>query len=438
MKRLILRLMGLEGDSAAAGPSGGGLKALLRDPLYSNALYLMLCSIANALAGFIFWIIAARFYSAGDVGVATAVISAATLLSGLSSMGFGYGMIRFLKSSAEPCELINSGFTTAGVISVAAALVFLLGLGLWSPKLVFIRERAGLFALFVLIIPAVTISGLTDQVFVAGRRAGFVLARNLIFNVSRPALLIALAVSFHAFGIFASWGLATFLALLAGVLVFLPRARSDYSPAFAFDRRALTDILHFSFMNYLADILGAAPVYILPILVLNILGAESNAYYYIAWSIGGMLSMIPAAITTSLFAEGSHKEEGLSHNTLRSLKMIFFLLIPAVITMLALTDRLLLLFGGLYSRNAATLLRLTIASSIPGAVNAVYFNIKRVQKKLGVMIGMTVFSGAAAIILSYILLPYAGIAGAGIAWLAAQSCVALAVVVGWLMKMRRD
>ena len=411
-----------------------GLKTFPRDPLYSNAVYLMLGGIANALFGFMFWIVAARLYSPGDVGLATAALSAAALLAVLSSFGFGYGMIRFLRSCADRHSLINSSFTAAAMISAIITLVFLSGLGLWSPKLGVIRENVWFFAAFLSIIPVSTVSGLMDQIFVADRKAGFVLAKNLTFNISRLALLAVLALSLRSFGIFASWGIAILAAFLAGLLIFLPRSQCGYRPVLGLDRRALSDIFRFSFMNYLAELFVSAPVYLLPIIVLNVLGAESNAYYYIAWSIGNILNMTTNAITTSLFAEGSNKEEGLEHDVSRSLKMIFFLLIPAVILMLVFADRFLAIFGGSYSKNAANLLRLTALASIPGAVNSVYLSVKRVRKKLAVIIGLTAFSGSATIILSYILLPYAGIAGAGIASLAAQSCIAIVVVAGWLKK----
>jgi len=49
-----------------------------------------------------------------------------------------------------------------------------------------------------------------------------------------------------------------------------------------------------------------APNMILPIMVLNVLGAEQAAYYYIAYAIAALLFMIPNAISMSLFVEGSH------------------------------------------------------------------------------------------------------------------------------------
>ena len=67
---------------------------------------------------------------------------------------------------------------------------------------------------------------------------------------------------------------------------------------------------------------------ILPIMVLNVLGAEQAAYYYIAYAIAALLFMIPGAISTSLFVEGSHGE-ALKRTVVKSLVTIFSLLVPA-------------------------------------------------------------------------------------------------------------
>jgi O-antigen/teichoic acid export membrane protein len=436
VKRLIPQFKKLTAEVFTVVTSRGGLKALLHDPLYSNAIYLMLASIITSLFGFVFWIIAVRFYSTTDVGLATAALSAASLLATLSGIGLGYGLIRFLKSNTDPNPLINSSFTTAGIIAVIVALIFILGLNKWSPALVFIRENAFYFVAFVLITYVFTISGLMDQIFVAGRRTSYILVKNLIFNILRLILLVALATVFHSFGIFASWGISTSMALLIGIFLFLPQFHFRYRPRLSFKRKILAEVLQFSFMNYIGDIFGSAPSYILPILVVNVLGAESNAYSYIAWTIGGLLSMIPSAISTSLFAEGSHKEECLDQNVVRSLKLTFLLLIPAVILVLAFADKILLLYGGLYSQNATNLLRLIAVAALPLSINSIYMSIKRVQKRLKIIVGLSAFIGVVTIVLSYILLPYADIAGAGIAWLTTHCCISLVIVASWLKNRR--
>lgn len=73
---------------------------------------------------------------------------------------------------------------------------------------------------------------------------------------------------------------------------------------------------HFAFANYVSTVLWSAPAFLLPLLVINVLGREANAYFYIAFSISGLLAMIPMAVSLSVFAHGSHDERHLARHTL--------------------------------------------------------------------------------------------------------------------------
>ena len=48
------------------------LRRHLKDPLFKNAYFLMFSSLTSAGSGFFFWLIAARFYSTADIGLASA------------------------------------------------------------------------------------------------------------------------------------------------------------------------------------------------------------------------------------------------------------------------------------------------------------------------------------------------------------------------------
>lgn len=435
MKLSNSRLYGLFTDVVKTATSKERLKRLFHIPLYSNALYLMITSAATALLGFVFWIIVARFYPPEDVGLASAAIAAIGLLSLFSYLGLGAGLIRFLPGSGKDANsMINTVFTIGALASILAAFIFVAGLGFWSPALLFLRQNSIYLVTFFLFTIAFTLSYLADNTFIARRQANFVLARGLIFGILRLPLPILLAAFFHFFGILASWGISLAVAFLFSILLFLPRAQPGYRPFFAFNRRALNDMLHFSFANYMGSLFWTAPAMVLPIMVVNLLGAEPNAYFYIAWSVSSVLAMIPTAASTSLFAEGSHEEDKLRPNVRRSLKMVFIILVPAIILVLAFADKLLLLFGSSYSENATTLLRILTISALPLAINLVYLGIKRVEKKLKVIVSLSVFAAVATLGLSYLLLPRMGINGVGIAWLVTQGTIALVIAASWLKR----
>ena len=74
------------------------LKKHLSDPLFKNAYFLMFSSLTSAGSGFFFWLIAARFYSTADIGLASAIISAMGLISMLSLLGFDCFSVRALNN----------------------------------------------------------------------------------------------------------------------------------------------------------------------------------------------------------------------------------------------------------------------------------------------------------------------------------------------------
>jgi O-antigen/teichoic acid export membrane protein len=404
---------------------GQGLRSLYGVSLYRNAVYLVVNAAVLAVAGFFFWMVAARLYPTEAVGLSSAAISALGLLALLSTLGLEYGLIRFLPSSGQNAQaLINSCFSIGALVSLALSLIFLAGLDIWSPALSPLRQSPVFFLAFVVFAVAGTLNIFVHQSFVAERRARFALARGLIFGIVRFIPLIALA-TFHAFGIFTSWGIALFVAAAAGIFLFLPRIRKGYRPFPTVRRGVVNEMVHFSVANYAVSIFWTMTGFILPLIVLNLLGAEQTAYFYIAWTIGNILLMVPAATSLSLFAEGSYNEERLAGDVRRSLKLILLILIVAIIIIFALGDRILLLFGAAYSESATKLLWLLALSALPASINYVYFSMKRVEMRMRSVVALTAFTAAATMGLSYVLFPRVGIAGAGIAWLASQIVVAL-------------
>ena len=72
------------------------LRAHLRDPLFRNGYALICNTVLTSLLGTGYWILAARHYSTGDVGRASAAISTMVLLSGIAQLNLGPALTRFL------------------------------------------------------------------------------------------------------------------------------------------------------------------------------------------------------------------------------------------------------------------------------------------------------------------------------------------------------
>ena len=426
-------------DLYAALASGESLRQRLGTPLYRNALYLMINHGITAAVGLVFWILAARFYLAEDVGLASATISAMLLLTMGGTLGLDYALIRFLPGSGKSSNaMINSCLTMGGLASIIIALIFIAGLSVWSPALLFLRHDPVFLSAFVIFTAISTLYRLVSRTFIADRKADFTLIQNIIFTLLRLNLVILLAAFFATFGIFASWGIGQTVALGAAIFIFLRLIHPDYRPLPMIKREVLGEIVHFSFANYIAALLWFATTFILPLMVVNLIGAEANAYFYIAWAMANVLFSVPLSTSFSLFAEGSYDEEILGKNTKRSLVLTFAIVIPAMLLIILIGDKLLLLFAPAYAENATSLLRVLAISAVPLSLNQIYFGVKRVEMKMKSVIVLTAFIAIATLTLSWVLLPRMGILGVGVAWLSSQGTVALAIIVIWASRIRRQ
>ena len=378
--------------------------------------------------GFFFWMVVARLYTEAEVGWGAAVISAMTLLARLSTLGFGNALVRFLPKAEKPTEIINTCFTLSGIAALALAAIFIVGIDLWSPALGFIQRTPLFAAAFAGFVVLWVLSGLVDYIFIAKRRAEFALAKGAIFALLKIPLPILLVLFFHTFGIAAAWGIAIGIAVVFSLFFLLPRVQNRYWPVPKLNIRAISKMWGYSTGSYLASLFTSAPALILPLMVVNIIGAEHNAYFYVAWTIASLLSAIPFAVSQSLFAEGAHFEDRLEVNIRRAFKFIFLLLVPAVALLFLLGNWLLSLFGDSYSTNGLTLLWILSLSSLLIGVIAIYKSILRVKDRIR---ELTIISGFIAIVVplgSYFIMPIIGIVGIGYVWLAAQGVVTLYIL----------
>ncbi len=142
-------------------------KQMFSEPLYKNSIYLMLSSVIMAGFGFFFWTINARLFSAHDVGLATTLISAATLLVSLSGLGLGIALIRFLPASKNKSHKINSCLTVALLFSVIVSTIFLLGINVFSPGLAFVQKNLYYSILFIVFTGSFLLFTMVESVFLA-------------------------------------------------------------------------------------------------------------------------------------------------------------------------------------------------------------------------------------------------------------------------------
>ncbi len=410
-----------------------GLKHLYGISLYRNAVYLMLNNVSVSAAGFFFWVAAAKIYSTEAVGLASATIAMTLLLGTISTFGMDFAIIRFLPNAGEKAkDMLNSCFTVSGLASIAVAFGFVCGIDFLAIDLHPIKSHPLFFIIFIITVFATTLKILSERIFTAKRRTGFALAQGLLFGLTRFIPLFILAMFFQSFGIITAWGLSLLLAIGVSIIVFLPKIQTGYFPFPIIKKQILKKMIGFSLSNYAVSLSGVIPGAVLSIMVLNMLGAEQSAYFYVGWTIGVIISKIPVTISLALFAEGVHKKEAIRTEILRGFKLMSFLLGPVILLIVLIADKVLMLFGEDYSEDATQLVQLLSISVIPVGINQIYFAIKRAKTQMNVVIKLSLFSIIMMLISSYFLLNAMGITGIGLARIISHGTVTAIILLNIL------
>jgi O-antigen/teichoic acid export membrane protein len=390
----------------------------------------MASTFAMAFFGFFFWIINARLYKPESVGITTSLISVISLLSTVSLFGFNNGIVSYLPKEKDKNHMINTMFTFTGVAGVVISIVFLLGLSFFAPKLLFIRANPLFIAGFIVLVVLSVWNIMTDSAFLAFRSTQYTFLANLISSFAKlvaPFFFISLGGA----GIFAAY--VTYLTLSTGISFLLMFIRLGYKPKMDVDKKIIRQTAKFSFMNYLAGTIGMLPTLIIPIWILNRLGAKEAAYYYMASMIMALLGIIPSGITRSLFAEGSHNQKHMKALIKKAVIGVVVLVIPAIIITIIFGGTVLTLFGESYSEEGFRLLQLMAASLLFTSTNHILGSIFNIRKETGTILGMTVF-GAITILLLINSLINLKLNGVGFAWLISQMITAFVFLIIFFLK----
>jgi O-antigen/teichoic acid export membrane protein len=421
--------------SASSRPAARLRAALERRSLLRNALYIMLTTGVNSALGYLFWLVIARTYDAHEVGVASALIAAMTVVAALADLGTSTALIQRLPTQRSPSDwsrTLTASLVTATLAGIAFAVVAAVAiLPSLSPSLSVVDSSATYLLLFVCGVPIWSLSVVSDYLFVAERRTGNMLARNAVFGVAKLALVaaIALAGGRDAQGIFAAWVAGCALSLAIGYGLLLPRLKRRYRPAMAGVAREVRAMATSFAGNYFITLGFLLTTFLLPLLVVIRLSAEQTAYFYVAWLLGGAFFTVTASVGSALFAEGSHDPDALAQQTRLAVRISAALLTPLMLLFFVAGGPILGLFGPGYEENGETLLILLAASAVPDAITGLYLARVRAEGRLVFPAAASMAIAAVTLVGAWLLLPSMELAGAGVAFIAAHCLGSVACLV---------
>lgn len=391
-----------------------GLRAFRKNTLYVNALFLMLSAFVAAGSGLVFWVLVTRSYDASAVGLSTTLLTVSSLLSLLCLAGFDTALVRFLpRAGKHKNDYINSAYIIVTVLSSALAAGFGVVLPMLLPSLS-ILTNPWAFVGFVVFTAAGSLIILTNAVFLALKQARYIFIINTIFGAAKVLLVLFMAHG-SAMTIFVTVGGAQIVGLAFGVAWMRRNFGYRFSPRLHMG--AVRAVRKFSLSVYASSILNLLPPTLLPLLIVYHLGLESAAYYYMAFTIAGVLYTIAYASMQSMFAEGSHNEGAMGAHIKRAARLIGILLVPATALVVILSNFLLTTFGDEYAAQASTLLQLLALGALPVAIYSGLGAIFKVTKNLLGVVVMNVVYAVVILGLSFWLIDDWGLAAVGWAWI---------------------
>lgn len=394
------------------------------DSLIKNAIYAIMTNFSSLALGFLFWMIAARYYTPGDIGIMSAALSGIFLIATISTIGLPTALTFYLPRYPKNANImINSCLITSIIISIIFSLVSILNVQIWAPDLESITGRLELTVIFVITTVMITMSFLVSGIFTAGKRNSFHMIKENSLNIVRIFFIILLS-GLGAIGFFISLIIGLIISMIIGFLLMFKLWK--YKPTLSFDP-IIKKMAGFSVGNHIAGIFYNLPRFVLPIMVINFISTELTGYFFIAMTIASLLYGIPAAVSGPFLVESSDKDK-FWNNVHKAIKFNIYILVPGLLVFMIFGKIVLNMFDPTYADNAWTTLIILSMVSIPQALIVIFSTVRSAQKRVTMTIIVNGIVATITFILSIPLMKMWSIEGAAISYLVANTIVAIAII----------
>ena len=416
------------GATSAKPRAASAMLDHLREPMRRSAYALIAGTGVTSLLGLVFWVLAARWLSPATVGIGAALVSLLTLLANISTLGLRNGLVRFLPEAGPATRrLVASSYALCAAAAMAVAAVFLLGQPWWADELGFLRDSPLAAVAFAAAAAVWVLFILQDHVLTGLHKTVWVPITNAICSVSKIALLPLLAFS-------AGWAILSASVLPAAVMVAIVTVlilRQPHGPSADAAPPAIpmARLVRFAATDHVAALVWLGTADVLTLMLLQNLGPEASAYYFMANTIAYGLFLVTSNISSALVAEGARSPDRVAVLTRAALRNSALLVLPAAALGIILTRPVLGLFGADYADQASALLQLLLASAVPHIVIGIALAAARLRHDLRTIaltygaLAVTTLGG------SWVGVMLGGLNGVGVACLVSEVLVALLLLL---------
>jgi O-antigen/teichoic acid export membrane protein len=411
------------------------LRLMRSNQLLRSSLNIILNAGVQSAFGFAFWVLAARLFTPDTVGRASSLISASTLLAFFGLLGLNITFLRFLPVSQQRDRLITAGLLLVGGFSGVLGLGYVFLTPFIARPISFVAHNPLMAVGFVVLTIGGGLSSITDSIFISAGKASFnIITDGLVGGIVKIALVIGLAGGGTYALFFASsagFAAAGFSSIVLMMIVL------RWRPKFGQFREVLKPVLRFTGVNYVAGALSLLPTLVVPLIVLNRLGSDDTAYYYVAYQLANLIYTAAFSVEQAFLVEGASAGVITRGALMRSLRILLALCIPAFLVVLFFGHVMLLAFGSKYGAHATAALIPMTTAVLPIALNNWSLTILRLSNKLQAVVWSNVVYVVVITGLAWILAGH-GLAIVSLAWPIGTSCSALVAGTAAYRAIRRQ
>lgn len=382
--------------------------------LVQNALALIVSGAGSAVIGIAFWGIAAHLASPATVGRMAAEIAAMTLLAQLAELSFSSTFERFLPVAGNQTRaFVKHAYALCVSVALLISVAYVaLGLGhRFLPTLFAWR------ALFVFAVIMWTIFALQDSALVGLRATRWVPVENIIYSLSKLALLPLLLIITASQGIFVAWMIPVSLMIIV-VNWYLFKIRIPRHEKMISSRENLPSVramIALSGASYASLLVSVLSVSITSLIVIDRLGAVASAHFYIPVQISLGATLLIGSTMRSFIVEASSDPGTLRHSARVTLRTSIVFLVPSVVIGFIIAPDILGIFGRSYTAQGTTLLRMLLLSLPAIAVTSFYSAFAWLDKRVWWFALRQVVSAVVFFSILFTLIGHFGILAIGIA-----------------------
>jgi O-antigen/teichoic acid export membrane protein len=350
-----------------------------------NASSLIGTTAVTSMLGFVYWWVAARRFPPEAVGIASASLSAMTLLGSFCMLGLGTLLITELpRQPDKAASLITTALLVVGGIGGCVGIVFAIIASYTLPGFKPLGTNVLNVLLFALGVSLSSITLVLDAAFIGLLRGGLQFWRNILLAIFKLVLLYIASLVVSGAGsmvIYATWAIGNTLSLVAIAAIIVLKQGwpgKRYLPQW----RLLRKLGFAALQHHLLNVVLQSPVLILPVLVATLLSSTMNAWFYVAWMIASVVFLLPNVLTIVLHAMNSAQQSTLARKARVTMGLGLLACIVANGLLQFGASQVLGVFGKVYAEQAALTLRILLLASFPLIIKYHYISICRIHDRL--------------------------------------------------------